>query len=70
MVVIRENPDKAFVREMRHLLRSNNGYCPCAIDKSSDTKCKCLEFRSQVERGELGPCQCGIYFAVEEDEEE
>jgi len=67
-MIIKENPDKAFVREMRQALRKNNGYCPCALVKNQDSKCKCKNFRDQVERNEPGPCECGLWIAYDEDE--
>ena len=51
------NPDKDFVAEMRAALKANNGYCPCAIEKTKDTKCICKEFREM----ENGICRCGLY---------
>lgn len=37
---------------------NNDGYCPCAVTKTDDTKCMCKEFR---ERMSDGPCHCGLY---------
>lgn len=62
---VRKNPDGEFVKEFRQKLKDNGGYCPCRISKTKDTKCMCLEFRSQVERGELGYCHCGLYYVAE-----
>lgn len=44
------------------LVRLNDGYCPCAVFKTPDTKCICKEFREQ----ESGVCHCGRYEKVEE----
>lgn len=57
------NPDNDFVREMRRAIKANNGYCPCAIEKSKDTKCVCKDFRSQTVPG---ACHCGLYIKEEE----
>ncbi len=38
-------------------VRNNDGYCPCRIEKTTDTKCMCKEFREQ----ESGVCHCGLY---------
>lgn len=46
------------VNEIRKQLKQNNGYCPCKIQKSPDTKCMCKEFREQEE----GECHCGLYI--------
>lgn len=64
-----ENPDKEFVKDIRKQLKANSGYCPCALEKTKDTKCMCKEFREMVKRGEAGVCHCGLYIA-EEDESE
>ena len=49
--------DKELVQEIREKLQENDGYCPCKIEKTDDTKCMCKEFREQ----ESGECHCGLY---------
>jgi hypothetical protein len=44
---------------------ANDGYCPCMIDKTPDTKCPCKDFREQTE---LGQCFCGRYEKVKDGE--
>ena len=44
------------------LVKANNGYCPCAIERTPDTKCICKAF---IEQEELGLCHCGRYKKVE-----
>jgi hypothetical protein len=44
------------------LVAANDGYCPCAVHRTEDTKCICREF---IEQTELGPCHCGRYEKVE-----
>lgn len=39
-------------------LRQNDGYCPCRVDKTTDTKCMCKEFREQDSEG---ACHCGLF---------
>lgn len=56
------NPDKEFVAEMRQALAENDGYCPCMIEKTPETKCMCHDF---IENVESGPCHCGLYHKVE-----
>ena len=56
---IRKNPDNAFVKEMMEKIKENDGYCPCKLEKSPDTKCMCKEFREQIESGY---CHCGLYY--------
>ena len=51
------NPDKKFVLEMRQAIKDNNGYCPCKLGHTTDTKCMCKEFREMEE----GTCHCGLY---------
>lgn len=46
--------------EIQQLVKNNNGYCPCKIEKTLDTKCMCQEFREQEE----GICHCGLYKKV------
>lgn len=60
------NPDENFVKEIREKIQQNQGYCACAISLSSDNKCMCKEFREQVERGEQGYCDCGLYAVINE----
>lgn len=59
--MIKLNPDKAVVEEIKNKLKANDGYCPCRITKSQDTKCMCKEFREQTS----GECHCGLYIKVE-----
>jgi ferredoxin-thioredoxin reductase catalytic subunit len=63
---IRQNPDKKVVEEVRVALKKTNGYCPCAIIHSDDTKCMCKEFRDRVAKGIPGECHCGLYVSVDE----
>lgn len=41
------------------LVKQNDGYCPCAIEKTDDTKCMCKEFRESP-KGTV--CHCGRYL--------
>lgn len=45
------------------LVRQNDGYCPCAIEKTPDTRCICKAFLEQEE----GLCHCGRYMKVKEE---
>lgn len=58
---IKLNPDTKKVKEVRKALKENDGYCPCKIFKTPDTKCMCKEFRDQ----ESGQCHCGLYIKIE-----
>ena len=46
--------------EIRADVEANNGYCPCAIWQTPDTKCMCKDFREQ----ESGECHCGRFEKV------
>ena len=56
--MIRLNEDEELVAVIRRALNENDGYCPCRIEKTADTKCMCKEFREQ----ENGECHCGLYI--------
>lgn len=58
--MIKINPDKELVAEIRDALKLNDNYCPCRKEKTSDTKCMCKEFREQKE----GMCHCGLYIKI------
>lgn len=53
-----KNPDSEFLRNLKKRIKSNSGYCPCAIEKSPDTKCPCKDFRENQE------CMCGLYVRI------
>lgn len=59
---VKQNPDKEFVKSIKEQLKANNGHCPCAIEKTQDTKCMCKEFRKMMADGVLGACHCGLYI--------
>lgn len=58
------NDDEELVAEIKKQLKEKDGYCPCRLEKTPDTKCMCKEFRDQVKRGEEGECHCGLYKLV------
>lgn len=45
---------------IREAVRQNDGYCPCMVNKTPDTKCMCKEFREM----ESGVCHCGRFEKV------
>ena len=55
--------NKEHVAMIRQKLKDNNGYCPCRLIKTEDTKCMCKEFLEQPE----GECHCGLYMKVKDD---
>ena len=46
---------------IKTLVERNDGYCPCAVFKTPDTKCMCKEFREQTVPG---LCHCGRFEKV------
>lgn len=48
---IKLNPDAEKVTTIRQKLSDNDGYCPCRISKTPDTKCMCKEFRESTDEG-------------------
>lgn len=48
---------KEIDQSIKALVDDNDGFCPCAIEKTDDTKCMCREFREL----ESGICHCGRY---------
>ena len=62
MAKIKVNEDKEIVSAIREGLKKNDGYCPCRIERTPETKCMCEEFRNQEE----GECHCGLYVKVGE----
>lgn len=63
---IKFNPDKDVVKDIKKQVKENDGYCPCQLVRTPDTKCMCKTFREQATPGE---CHCGLYIKVEEEDE-
>ena len=60
---VRFNEDKEIVRQVQEGLKAKGGYCPCRLEKTPDTKCKCKEFRDQIADPEFeGYCHCMLYY--------
>ena len=58
--ICKENPELYW--KLMLSLDQNDGYCPCRLEKTPDTKCMCKEFREMEE----GTCHCGLYIKVKE----
>ena len=58
------NPDAEIVERVKAGLKAKEGYCPCRISKTPDTKCMCKEFREQTEPG---TCHCGMFAKISEN---
>lgn len=52
-LILTKNKDKAL--KIINAIYNNDGYCPCRISKSDDTKCPCKEMI------ENNNCHCGLY---------
>lgn len=59
MLKIIINPDKQVAIQIKQALKQNDGFCPCELLKTPDTKCMCKAFREQ---DTSGPCHCGLYI--------
>ena len=59
---VKINSNSEIVESIRLALEQNDGYCPCRIEKTVDTKCMCKEFRDQIKDVNFkGECHCGLY---------
>lgn len=62
-MAIKLNPDKAVVETVKAGLKKKNGYCPCRLEQTEDTKCICKEFREQIADPDFeGFCHCMLYY--------
>ena len=55
--MVRLSTNKELVKKIQQKLKDNDGYCPCKLEKTPDTKCMCKEFREQ----QSGECHCGLF---------
>ena len=57
------NPDEEIVKTVREGLMAKDGYCPCRLERTEDTKCMCKEFRDQIADPDFeGFCHCMLYY--------
>ncbi len=56
--IIRRTDDHVHADNVLKALRENDGYCPCAIVKTEDTKCLCGDFTRMTE----GTCRCKLFI--------
>ena len=47
--MIKLNPDKEYVKEIRQAIKENDGFCCCKLLKTIENKCPCLDFRENKE---------------------
>jgi hypothetical protein len=60
------NSDKEFLKEMIEAIKANDGYCPCSLEKTPETKCMCRDFIEKYKNGYIGECNCGTYQIVKQ----
>lgn len=56
---IRKNQNEDTFKEISEAVKANDGYCPCELEKTEDTKCMCKNFKEQHK---AGFCHCGRYY--------
>ena len=53
----------AFIKTIQEGLKAKDGYCPCRMEKTPDTKCICKEFKQQIKDPDFeGFCHCMLYY--------
>ena len=57
-----KNPDTEFYNKITQAVKNNDGYCPCMLQKTEDTKCMCKAFREQKTEGF---CHCKRFIKTE-----
>lgn len=58
MVTIKLNKNNPKVNDIIKAVKENDGYCPCKLEKTEDTKCICVDFQKK----ERGVCHCGLFI--------
>lgn len=53
---------KLINKELHKKVQENDGYCLCAVERTKDVKCPCLDFRANAMPGD---CHCGVWRKVE-----
>lgn len=49
------NPNETALKTILEAIKDCNGFCPCVLQQTKDTKCPCKKFREKQE------CCCGLY---------
>lgn len=62
---IKQNPNEDELKEIIEAVDANDGYCPCALEKTDDTKCMCKDFR---DGNNTDFCHCGRFYKVRDYE--
>lgn len=66
MLKIIPNLDPETYEKITQKVIENDGYCPCLLEKTPDTKCMCKDFREQKIPGF---CHCTRFMKIEVEEE-
>lgn len=60
-----DNEDIEIVKKIEEALKKNNGYCPCCVEKTPETKCMCKDFREKIaDKYWEGYCHCRRFKKV------
>ena len=60
---VRFNEDEEVVRTIKEGLKRTGGYCPCRMTRTSENRCMCQEFKSQIADPDFeGYCHCMLYY--------
>lgn len=66
-MAIKVNDNKEIADAVKAGLKKKNGYCPCRVEISEDTKCICKEFREQMADPDFeGYCHCMLYYKTKD----
>ena len=58
-----ENPDTEIAEAVKQGLKLKDGYCPCRLERTPDTKCMYTEFTQQIKDPDFeGFCHCMLYY--------
>lgn len=62
-MAVRLNENEELVAKIKEGLKMKDGYCPCRLQKLSEYKCICEEFKQQISDPEFeGYCHCKLYY--------
>ena len=54
-----KNPYEDEYNDISEAVKLNDGYCPCLLEKSEETKCMCKDFRDSQD---TDFCHCGRFY--------
>ena len=67
--MIKYTDDTELKEQILQALKESDGYCPCRIDHTPDTKRMCKEFRDMIKAGQEGSCHCGLMIFTKDKKE-